>query len=124
MIERIYGFAGRIFQLVRPVRDPHYLRFIRQFPCIGCKTSRLQRDAMHVGPHGLGQKASDQDALPGCRPCHKQLHAIGPMKFQSRRKVDFHELQIMFRAFYLIEFPIPEPPTESVEPPTETKEAA
>ena len=104
-MKTIYGIAGKIFESVRPVRDPHYLKFIRQFPCVGCKSIRKQRDAMHVGSHGMGQKASDLDALPGCRQCHQQLHAIGTMKFQSRRKIDFAELKMMFQGFYKVEFP-------------------
>jgi hypothetical protein len=104
-LKTLYGFAGRLYQLVRPSRNRHYLAFIRQFPCIGCASVRKQREAMHVGPHGMGQKASDMDALPGCHQCHMQLHAIGPMKFQSRHGVEFTDLQIMFRGFYQIEFP-------------------
>ena len=101
---QIYGIAGKLFQSVRPVRDRHYLQFIRRFPCVGCRTNR-QREAMHTGPRGLGQKASDEDALPGCRKCHRELHAIGPAQFQSRHKIEFSDLTTMFQALYRIEFP-------------------
>jgi hypothetical protein len=105
MSELIYGLAGVIFRIVRPTRDPHYLGYIRQFPCVACKTERHQREAMHTGPRGLGQKANDSDALPGCAPCHRELHAIGAARFQYRHKIDFAELTAMFRGFYCLEFP-------------------
>lgn len=101
----LYGIAGRMYQHVRPVRAPHYLAFIRRFPCVGCKTERRQREAMHTGPRGLGQKASDLDALPGCRPCHQELHRIGPVRFQERHKITFADLALMFQGFYQLEFP-------------------
>jgi hypothetical protein len=104
-LKTVFGIAGKMYRLVRPARDRHYLAFIRGFPCVGCNSSKRQREAMHTGPHGMGQKASDLDALPGCRQCHQELHSIGPMKFQSRHRVEFTDLQIMFRAFYLLEFP-------------------
>ena len=105
MIQRLYGFAGKMYRHMRPVRNPHYRKFLRRFACVGCKSETRYRDAMHVGPRGLAQKASDLDALPGCRQCHRQLHRIGPVHFQSCHKVDFAQMQEMFRAFYLIEFP-------------------
>lgn len=46
---------------------------------------------MHTGPHGLGQKASDYDALPGCVDCHKELHKIGPVRFQEKWGLNFQE---------------------------------
>jgi hypothetical protein len=89
---------------VKPVRDPKYLAYVRQFPCVGCVTTRRPREAMHIGPHGIAQKASDLDCLPGCRECHRELHKIGPVKFQERRKIEFAILQRMFRRFYCLKF--------------------
>lgn len=78
-----------------PARDRGYLEFIRRFPCIGCGAT-YWIEAMHTGPHGLGQKASDFDALPGCRACHRTgpqaLHRIGPVDFQTLRRVSFPDL--------------------------------
>ena len=88
-----------------PVRDPKYLKFIRQFPCVGCKTQRWGRDAMHIGPHGIGQKASDLDTLPGCRKCHRELHKIGARRFQERYAVDFAAMIRMFRRFFVLKHP-------------------
>ncbi len=108
----VYGVAGKMYEIVRPIRDSRYLRFIRRFACVGCKTERRQREAMHTGPRGMSQKASDLDALPGCNSCHRELHRIGPMKFQTRHKIDFAELQIMFRGFYRVEFPQKKEPAQ------------
>ena len=83
-----------------PVRDPKYLKFIRLLPCIACGKVRYVRDAMHTGSHGLGQKASDLDALPGCRVHHRELHQIGPVKFQRKYRLDFKALAAKFNQFY------------------------
>lgn len=105
MTQPLYGISSSLYRHMRPVRNPHYLSFLRRFPCVGCKTERRQRDAMHTGRHGMGQKASDLDAVPGCRQCHQELHRIGTTKFQSRHKIDFAGLISMFQAFYRLEFP-------------------
>lgn len=73
MTEALYAVASKLYRIVRPVRDRHYLQHIRTFPCVACKTTKRQREAMHTGPRGLSQKASDRDSLPGCRPCHREL---------------------------------------------------
>jgi len=108
VIETLYGIASHLYQIVRPVRDPIYRNFLRTFPCVGCATTRRVREVIHCGPHGLSQKASDWDALPGCRQCHQELHQIGPRKFQNRHHLDFAELAAMFQALYRIQYP-PEP---------------
>ena len=119
MSEPVYGIAARIYRYLRPVRSPHYLGFVRRFPCVGCKTERRQREAMHTGPRGLGQKASDSDALPGCRQCHRELHRIGPAKFQQRHNVEFPALITMMQGFYVLEFP-----ARGFKPKTEGEQAA
>jgi hypothetical protein len=120
MIGRVYGIAGRMFRSTKPVRDRHYLQFLRRFPCVGCSTERRQREAMHTGPRGLGQKASDDDALPGCHQCHLELHAIGPALFQLRHKIEFSDLIEMFQSLYRNEFPHRKPPeSETVNEPAE-----
>lgn len=86
-----------------PERDWRYLKFIRQFPCVGCGSTRYI-EAMHTGSRGLGQKAADRDALPGCPKCHRTgleaLHKIGPLKFQEVHRIDFAELRTMFQRIY------------------------
>ena len=105
MTEALYAVASRLYQIVRPVRDRHYLQHIRTFPCVACKSTKRQREAMHTGPRGLSQKASDRDSLPGCRPCHRELHRIGAARFQVKHGIDFPALIVMFQEFYSIEFP-------------------
>ncbi len=91
---------GQLYQGRKPVRDPNYLKFIRLLPCIGCGLKKWRMEAMHTGAHGLGQKASDLDALPGCPDCHKELHKIGPVKFQEKHRIDFAHFRQMFNSFY------------------------
>ena len=100
--------AYRVGSMIRyrpgkPERDWQYLKFIRRFPCIGCGSTRYI-EAMHTGLRGLGQKAADKDALPGCPKCHRTgpnaLHKIGPVKFQALYKIDFQVLREMFQGLY------------------------
>ena len=101
--------------LYRPsviVRDERYKAFLRGFPCVGCGTMRKAREAAHIGPHGLSQKASDLDCLPMCGECHRSgpqaLHKIGPVKFQEKRGIDFAALARIFRRFYRLKHGTPE----------------
>ena len=62
-----------------PDRDIHYLRFLRDQPCLlaetcGCCPFPILKgtEAAHTGPHGIGQKASDYDAIPLCRWAHQE----------------------------------------------------
>lgn len=98
-----------IKRYVKRVKDENYLRFIRQFPCVGCGFSgswKRKIEAAHIGPHALGEKADDCTALPLCPECHrtgpKALHVIGPVDFQAVIGKDFHELQAMFCSWYFL----------------------
>ena len=42
--------------MVKPVRNPLYLRWIRTLPCSVCRTTRAV-EAGHTGPHGLSRSA-------------------------------------------------------------------
>ena len=63
----------------KPERDRShsYLGFVRMQPCCLCG------DDIHVEAHhprfneGMGQKASDYDAVPLCGQHHRELHANG-----------------------------------------------
>ena len=99
-----YMVAGVIrYRPSEPERDWQYLRFIRQFPCAACGR-RGGIEAAHVGPHGLGQKASDLQTIPLCRKHHREgpdaLHKLGPVKFQTLHRLDFIALVMMFQKFY------------------------
>ena len=81
-----------IYRAGKPVRDERYLAFLRKLCCIACGSFRSV-EAAHFGPHGIGQKASDLDALPLCRKCHRtgprSYHVLG-----ARRFVEVHALNV------------------------------
>lgn len=81
-----------IYRAERPVRDLKYRALLRKLCCIVCGSYRGV-EAAHFGPHGVGQKASDLDALPLCYRCHrvgqKSYHVLG-----ARRFVEFHGLDV------------------------------
>lgn len=66
-------------------KDPAYLEWIRQQPCVVCRLARVagraaalllslfQRtvEAAHVGQRGISQKCPDREALPLCRHHHR-----------------------------------------------------
>jgi hypothetical protein len=74
------------------VRDANFLNFLRKLCCIVCGSFRGVESA-HFGAHGLGQKASDLDALPLCYRCHR----VGPRSYHvlgARRFIEVHKLNI------------------------------
>lgn len=103
VIQRIFAIASKLYAGRKPVRDSKYLAWVRSWPCIACGTVRRAREAMHIGPHGMGQKASDLDTLPGCRVCHRELHKLGPMRFQVLHGLDFAEAIATLQDLYVKE---------------------
>lgn len=90
--------APRLYVGHKPVRDPNYLRFLKRFPCVGCG-KRWGIDPSHTGPHGVGIKSDDTDALPMCRKCHDEFGA-NPVRFAERRGLNMSALIQMFQRFY------------------------
>ena len=76
---------------MKPTRNPTYLRFVRRQPCCVCGKSWEVEDS-HTGPHGLGQKTSDDSCIPLCRMHHTagrdSYHVLGPVKFSEIHKLD------------------------------------
>jgi hypothetical protein len=75
-----------IYRAEKPVRDPLYKRWIKQFPCIFCDSVR-DIDPCHTGPHGYGSKSSDFSCLPGCRKCH-DLFDADPRGFAAAKGIE------------------------------------
>ena len=62
----------------RRQRDKQYLRFVAKQACLVC--GRQPSDPHHLRfaqPRGLGQKVSDEFAVPLCRAHHRELHRVG-----------------------------------------------
>ena len=103
-MKQLFAIASRMYQIVRPVRSRHYLAFVRSWPCIACGTTRRYRDAAHVGPHGISQKACDLSTIPACRVCHRELHRLGPVRFQLKHGLDFAQAIESLHHAYEISF--------------------
>ncbi len=86
------------------VLNPAYLLFVRQFACVVCYGGKLcmpdslmypiwqdsRTEAAHVGDRGLGQKCSDEEALPLCATGHHRegkysAHVLGKNFFAFHR---------------------------------------
>jgi len=89
---------GPMYQGSAPVRDREYLRFIKRLPCVVCLRTWWV-DPCHVGPHAIGQKASDLDCIPLCRKHHTEFDTA-PYEFAERHKLDIPALIQMFHSFY------------------------
>jgi hypothetical protein len=67
------------------VRDPAYLAFVRTLPCAAPVACRRPSQAHHAGLRGLGQRASDDTAVPLCAQHHADWHAAaGPFRGWDR----------------------------------------
>lgn len=103
MGELIYGIAGRIFQISRPVRDALYRRWIKEHPCCACG-KWWHIDPAHTGPHSSGKKGSDWKVIPLCHSCHRLFDA-SPFKFAAKHQLDIQKLIQMYQELYAITYP-------------------
>lgn len=80
---------------MKPVRNPHYLRWVRSLRCAVCGTMR-HVEAAHTGPRGLSQKSSDTSAIPLCARHHRtgddSYHKLGPRRFSEVHRLDIAAL--------------------------------
>ena len=94
--------------MVKPVRNPAYLRWIRSLPCVVCRTTRAV-EAAHTGPHGLSQKSSDLSAIPLCGRHHRtgdhSYHRLGARKFAEVHELDIRAIvaRLSGKAFIRVE---------------------
>jgi hypothetical protein len=71
-----------------PPRDPAYLAWVREMPCIACGLEGRSQ-AAHTGTDGgMSMKASDYSCVPLCADCHRQspdsYHRAGKPAFERR----------------------------------------
>jgi hypothetical protein len=80
----------------KPIRDRWYLAWIRTQPCCVSRCQAHYIEAAHVGPHGLGQKASDRSTIPLCIRHHRtgddSYHRLGPRKFARVHNLDIADI--------------------------------
>jgi len=101
MIQTPYGIKSELtYRPGKPLRDAEYLRFVRSFPCSVCSRSWGGIEAHHFGPRGLAQKTSDLNAIPLCRNHHREVHKLGPIKFQEQHKLDIPFLIVQLNELY------------------------
>jgi hypothetical protein len=62
------------------VKNPHYLRFIREQSCVACGAFPKSQ-AHHCYAGGTGTKCNDMDTIPLCGMCHRILHDQGKKTF-------------------------------------------
>ena len=60
-----------------PVRDPEYRRWLSTLSCAFCGSPPPSEVSHHGNTGGMGLKASDAEALPACRACHRRWHDTG-----------------------------------------------
>lgn len=82
----------------KPARDRKYLDFLKTLPCLACGKN-WGVDPAHTGPHAMSQKASDYDAIPLCRDCHREYDKA-PHDFSAVRGWDLPELRAFFQHTY------------------------
>lgn len=104
MIHKLFAIAGRMYRSALPVRSTEYRAWVASWPCIACGTEVRRRDPMHTGPHGIAQKASDLECVPGCRRCHEQLHRLGPVRFQLLHDISFPDAVEALQKMYVQRF--------------------
>lgn len=85
----------QLYRASKPLRDRKLLAWVRSLPCAVCGWRGVE--SAHTGPHGIGQKASDDTAIPLCRRDHRtgprSLHLLGPVEFERVHGLDIAALR-------------------------------
>ena len=69
------------------IRDPDYLAWIRQRPCLLCGYPTTT-EAHHEPPKGMGGgRSNDYDAVPLCGAHHRKRHGEGFLDADDMREV-------------------------------------
>ena len=88
-----------------PARDKSYLIWIRTLPCVCCGVRGAE--AAHTGPRGLGQKASDYQAIPVCASHHRTglwaYHGLSPVIWAAHWELDIPAIIAKLNAEYGLE---------------------
>lgn len=90
-----------------PLRNDHYLAWLRRQPCVVCRIGAPYRavEAAHVGVRGMGSKISDYFALPLCHDHHRggqeSYHRMGKDKLAERYRLNYRELFLEHLSGYL-----------------------
>lgn len=94
-------------QRIPPWRDPAYLAWIKQQPCVisgQFASGRMPVDAHHLIGHGysgVGTKAPDFLAFPLSREAHENLHHYGWERWEAQHGSQWRFVgQTLQRAFY------------------------
>lgn len=53
---------------------PEYLAWVHQQPCVCCGRDGPSEAHHHTHRRGMGQRASDEHAMPLCSRCHWDFH--------------------------------------------------
>ncbi len=74
-------------------RDSAYRAFVTGKPCI---VHGSPGEAHHYGDmtdgRGTGHKATDQNLVPVCQQCHREVEKVGRARFEEKHRVDFDKI--------------------------------
>lgn len=83
----------------KPIRSPKHLTFVRQQPCmikydgLNCNRESIAHHPTFLkGKRGMGQKVSDEYAIPICHFHHYNLHYIGEKFFWNGHDIGLDEV--------------------------------
>lgn len=93
--QHIEGVNGSSVRAVIP-RSREYLRFVRAFTCLVCRSPAEAHHA--IGHGGTGVKPSDFGAVPLCRRHHRTFHRLGLTEFERRNGV--HLMEVAFNLLH------------------------
>lgn len=70
--------------------DPKYTAWLRTLSC--CMCGKRGTEAHHKTGAGMALRAHDHEAMPLCRACHRELHALNG-RFKGWGRLQLTEFQ-------------------------------
>ncbi len=83
---------------INPLRDRHYLDWVRTQPCIVTGHRGIDVDPAHIGTLGKGVKSPDDEVLPLSNALHREAHQTGEMSW-LRANLPNGVLRLALRAY-------------------------
>ena len=89
------------------MKSTDYVVYVRTLPCVVCNESPPS-DPSHLRAIGMGGNRKKENerhftAIPMCRLCHSNFHAVGITEFEDVWQINVYKVALKILAQWLME---------------------